>query len=424
MSAAIALGMLVVSSAAREKLDGIVAVVGDSVILESEVRAYAYMKARAESDTLDSASVARSAPRLVDELIDGKVLLVHAEKDTNIAISPLEVDRQLDARIQFILQQNRIDMDQFATLLEQEQGISLNKFRQELRGQIRQELIKQRVQQMYVSNVGLTRSEVTEFYEQYKDSIPPAGESVLLSVLRVRVKPSAEVRQKAFEKISTIKQRLDNGEDFAKLAEKFSDGPNAAAGGDLGIVEKGTLSELAFEQRLFQLEPGEISEPFETRLGFHVVHVTSRKGQTVEARQIMVRVAPPEEEKERVALLLDSLAKSVESSDQFAAAVRKHSTDQLTRSRGGQLRWKETSQLSQGVRQAIQGLPEGEISSVVRNGNELSIYRVDDRTETRRLTLEDDYSELEALARRISSQQKLIELVKKWRKETYVDIRL
>ncbi|MBD3315224.1 MAG: hypothetical protein GF344_05515, partial [Chitinivibrionales bacterium] len=132
-----ALAAAAVTHGAQKKVDGIAAIVGDSVILESELQAYAYLKASQTGDTLNEEIFSERAPELLDELIDGKVLLVNAERDTNITVNDGEIDRGVDNRIMQILQQYRLTKSEFEARLEEEQGISLAKFRNQLRGQIR-----------------------------------------------------------------------------------------------------------------------------------------------------------------------------------------------------------------------------------------------------------------------------------------------
>jgi peptidyl-prolyl cis-trans isomerase SurA len=407
-----------------ERIEGVAAVVGDSIILDSELRAYAFMKASQSGDTLTQEGFARQAPVLLDELIDGKVLLVHAERDTNITVSPREIDRAVDMRIAQMLQQYRLSEEQLAERLRQEQNMSMTKFRSQLRNQVRQEIIKQKVQQLYVSEERVGKSEVEAFYREYRDSLPAAGESVRLSMVRIGIKPSSSVRQDAFDRITSIKERLDNGEDFAELAKSFSEGPNAQAGGDIGFISKGSLGELAFEEKAFSLSPGEVSEPFETRLGFHIVKVVARKDHQIHVKQIFIRVAPSEEEVARVTALLDSVWTHAATREDFVDAVKKYSTDALSRSRDGRLKWQPVNALPSAIRRAIDTLEVGQITTPLREEDAVAIYRVDERVDNRRLTLEDDWNDIEAIARRIVAQQQLVDLVKKWREETFVDVRL
>lgn len=416
--------LLILPSFSLEKIDGIAAVVGDSAILYSELEAYIHLKISQMGTEPDSLEMNIIRNQSLDELVDGKVLLVNAEKDTNISLGNYEVEMELNDRINMILRQNNISIDAFDEMLQSQQGITLIKFKTELRKQIRNELIKQKVQQLYVIPEQVTKKDVETFFRIYKDSLPVAGKSVLLSMIRVDCKASDSIRQVAFSKISAIKERLDKGEDFSSLAKQYSEGPNAAYGGDLGFISKGTLTELTFEEKAFSIDVGDISEPFETRLGFHIITVLAKKEQMVHIQQIFIQVKPPEEVVYRAVSLLDSVKKDSRTKEDFIKAVKLFSVDDVSKSRNGQLKWQLVSGLDPRIKQQVDSLEIGDLSSPIKTESGVSIFRVDDMKENRPLSLEEDWNEIAEIAQRINSQKKLHDLVKKWRQNTYIDIRL
>jgi parvulin-like peptidyl-prolyl isomerase len=408
-----------------QHLDGIAAVVSDSIILFSEVEAYAYLKGQQmRIQDPDPEQMERLRNEALEELIDGKVLLVQAERDTNITVSISEVQAGVENRIEMMLRQNRITQEQLEQVLREQQGISLTKFKSELRTQIRQELMKQKVQQLYASPSTITKKEIRDFYNEYKDSLPAAGESIRLSKITMRCDPSTQIRQKAYDRIKAIKGKLDNGADFTETAKQFSEGPNAENGGDLGFISKGTLGLLEFEEKVFSMDVGQISEPFETRLGFHVVTVEEKKNGRSHVRQILVEVSPDEACYSKARTSLDSVKTSSTSQKEFAQAARSLSDDPVSRRLGGKMKWKTVATLSPSTAKAVTGLEVGDISSIVQEGNALTIYRVDDKKESRPLTLEEDWNEIAQIAQRVLAQQKLRDLVKKWRQETFIKINL
>jgi peptidyl-prolyl cis-trans isomerase SurA len=413
------------ASTAMQKIDGIAAFVGDSIILTSELDAYILMKTGGVADSSnDSLVMTMLRHQSLDELIDGKVLLVRAAKDTNVIVTENEIDAELNSRIQMIMRQNNLTPGEFESVLLNQQGISLAKFKTEVRKQIRQELLKQKIQQLYVSSGNVSRGEVEQFFAQYKDSLPPAGKSVLLSSIQIKVTASDKIRQDAYARIKAIKERIDNGEDFSEAAKQFSDGPDAAIGGDLGFISKGSLSELVFEEKAFSMQPGGISDIFETRLGFHFITVIAKKDNMVHVKQIFVPVSAPEDQITRTKTMLDSIRIATKSAQDFSAAVRSFSTDEISKSRDGALGWQELASLEPFIVSAIDPVATGKISNVVQKDNILYLFRLDDRKDSRPLSLEEDWAELSTIAQRINSQKKLIALVSKWRQETFIDIRL
>jgi peptidyl-prolyl cis-trans isomerase SurA len=306
----------------------------------------------------------------------------------------------------------------------QSQGMTLHKFKSQLRKGLREQLLKQKVQQMQIASYRPGKADVARFYQEYRDSLPTMGESYRVSQLTISIEPSDSVRQSAFDRITKIRTRIDNGEDFEELAKQYSEGPNASQGGNLGFIAKGTLSLLRFEEKIFSLQVGEISEPFESRLGWHIVEVLARKDQKVSARQIFISVAPSEEARLQVKATLDSLRSTISTPGQFAEAVRALSTDNQTRSRGGDIGWITRYRLQQTYDEFLDTIATGTISTPIPQQNSWQLLYLSDKNEDRALTLEDDYPLLEEKTREIYAQKKLIDLVAKWRKETYIDIRL
>jgi peptidyl-prolyl cis-trans isomerase SurA len=413
------------SSYALDRLDGVVAVVGDSVILSSELDAYVMMRSTAGGASApDSASLPGLRKQYLQELVDGKVLIVHAARDTTIVVSNDEIEQALSGHIQQILSQNHITADVLEKELKDKYGMGLSKFRAQLRTQFREQLVKQKVQQQYVSAVQVSRNDVEAFFAQYKDSLPTIGESVLLYKIVMQLKPADSLRQTAYAKIMTIKRRLDNGEEFASLAKQYSEDPSAENGGDLGFISKGTLNELRFEEMVFSLNVGQVSDVFESRLGFHIAIAVARKDQEVHVRQIFVAVSPPQASIDRAMAQLDSVRIHAVSQADFAGAVKRFSTDNQTKAKGGRVGWVPVFSLPDPVRAAIDSLKPGQMSAPIRDGNEFELLRIEDRVQNRALTLSDDYDLLAAKTKEIVAQKKLFDLVKKWRRDVYIDIRL
>lgn len=423
-SSLLAIALCTLSLSAAERLDGIIAIVGDSVILSSELEAFTFLQINQLGLQPDSLEMNILRYKLLNELIEGKVLLVHAEKDTNITVSSDELEGELNDRIKMILNQNRITLQEFEKLLEEEQGVTLSKFKKEIRQQIRQELLKRKVQQFYIASETVSRSDIEKFYHDFKDTLPAYGESILLSKITISLTPSDEVRQKAYAKITSLKEKLDNGEDFAEVAKQHSEGPNASYGGDLGYISKGTLNELTFEEKIFSLKPGETSEPFETRLGFHIINVLDRKDQKVHVRQLFVNITPPEKEIQTIIALFDSIKAECRSKECFVAAVEKYSKDEASKARKGQLPWQALVELDTKIKESFDTLAAGTIGSSVRNENSISLYRIEEIKESRKLTLTEDWNKISQIAQQFYSQKRLIELVDRWQKELFIDIRL
>ncbi|MBN1982616.1 MAG: peptidylprolyl isomerase [Chitinivibrionales bacterium] len=409
------------TAADNQQLDEIVAIVGDSIILNSELEAFCSLKISQLGHEPDSLEKDIIRYRSLEELIDGKVLIVHAEKDTTISVTNQQIEAELNNRVSYILQQNRLSPEEFETILKKEQNLTLLQFKRRIRQQIRQELLKQKVQQNYIASMRMSRSDVEKFFSQYKDSLPRLGESILLSVISMQPSTSNELREEAFSKISAIKQLLNNGEDFAASAKKYSHDPNASNGGDLGFISKGDVSELLFEEKVFSLKTGQISDPFETRLGFHIVQAMERKDNKVHVRQIFISIKPSTEQIQSITSLLDSIKNNCTTRQDFLAAVQKFSADPISRSRNGQLHWQTVSSLDPAIKSSFSSVTIGALSTPIQQQKEISLYRIDSLVSNRSYTLADDWNEIEQIAQQVFSQKKLMEVVTSWRKKIYIE---
>ncbi len=407
-----------------QHLDGISAVVGDSIILQSEVSSFVAMRAAQSGSPKPDALEARLLRKqAIQDIVDSKIMLVHAESDTNINLSTGDLEKDVDTRLNYILSSNHLTMSQLDSVLQKDQGMNLARFRKEIREQARQESLKQKVIQQYVEPTPLARSEVEAFFAQYKDSMPPAGASIRLSVITLTNSSGDSIRECAWAKISKAKTELDEGADFAATAKKYSEDPTAAGGGDLGFIAKGSLGDIRLEEEMFSQKPGKYSDPFETKTGFHIVKSEERREQMVHARQIFVSTAPPETTFSVAIARLDSIKKSCADSTSFVAAAKKFSTDAATRSRGGKMHWLTSATVPAEVHSAFDTLVVGQISKPVRSDRKISIYRIDAIVDNRPLTIEDDYGNIAQMAQNIDSQKRLTKLIERWRKETFVEIR-
>lgn len=419
----LAVGVLSFSASAMVHLDGVAAVVGDEVILLSEVEAYILMRLNDGQTKPDTAMSDATRRQYLQELIDGKVLLVHAKEDTTISIKDDEVEQALQNHLEQLRVQNNLSAEQFERELSRE-GLTLQKFKSQLRRGIREQLLKQRVQQTYVSRYQPSRQDVEQFYNQYRDSLPSMGISYRIRQLTITTEPTDSMRQAAYERINTIRTKLTNGEDFTELAKKYSEGPDAENGGMLGFIGKGTLSELSFEEKAFATPIGEYSEPFLSSLGWHIVKVLSKKNQQVEVQQIFIAIEPSKNLEAQASARMDSIRTAVKAPADFIAAIRALSTDKRTRDRDGDIGWITEYTLKSKYPEAFADFQVGSLSAPVPISGGfimLMIYAVDP---DRKLNLVDDWDILFEKTRDIYAQKKLQEMVQKWRTETLVDIRL
>jgi peptidyl-prolyl cis-trans isomerase SurA len=417
--------VLVFCTAARPAhlLDGVAAVVGDDIVLLSELEAYSLMRMNEMRIRPDSINAEKLRLEFLDEIIEGKVLLEYARKDSTIRVSPQEVEAALGEHIGRLMKANNLTQAELERELTA-QGMTMSRFKTQLRRSIQDQLLRRNVQQLYMADVRVTKHDVEEFYREYRDSLPTLGESWRLLRLVIKVPTPDSVRQTAYAKIKRIKTRLDNGESFEEVAKLFSEDPSAQSGGDMGFISKGSLDELAFEEAAFALQPGQVSDLVQTRFGYHVIKAIARKDQRVHIKQIFVAVSPPADVEQAVSARLDSIRAACSSREDFERAVEAFSTDARTKARKGDAGWFASLQIPDAQKEAFETFALGAVSRPFREGDTYVLMYAAERVDDRPLSVDNDYDMLAEKARDVLSQKKLIELVERWRDKLYIDVRI
>jgi peptidyl-prolyl cis-trans isomerase SurA len=274
-----------------------------------------------------------------------------------------------------------------------------------------------------LSRVSVSTKEVKDFYQTYKDSIPDQPQSVKLSHILLEIKSSQNTLDSLKKRAETVLGLAKKGEDFSTLALKYSDDPSGQEGGDLGFFKKGEMIE-KFEKVAFALNPGEISDLVETELGYHIIKVEEKKDDEVHARHILILIRPSKEDTIRVKTFADSLYQRILRGEDFGELAKEYSSDEDSRKMGGELGWFPVEQMDPEFKEAVKDLKVGEISRPSPSQFGIHIFKILDRKEQRKLTLEDDWDVIKEMARRKKTNQEVAKWVEKMRQETYVEIRL
>lgn len=159
-----------------------------------------------------------------------------------------------------------------------------------VKDQIRREMaVNLLIDKNVISKIDIPDEEIREFYEKYPD-FSREPESVRASHILIKVAPDADKAKKteAKKKIKAIQKKIKKGENFAKLAEKFSEGPSSTRGGDLDYFRRGQMVK-PFDEVAFSLKPGEVSNIVETRFGYHLIKLVDKKS---EGRLAFEKVKP------------------------------------------------------------------------------------------------------------------------------------
>ena len=319
-----------------QKIDGVAAVVGDRVVLMSDVNqslamAVFQQKLDPRKDGLKIQSLKND---IINTIVNRKVVLIMAELDS-VEVDDKEVDRTLQQQVDNIIQQAGGEEAAEAAL-----GQPLRVFKREYWYDVKDMLITQKYQRTLMSKVGVNRGDVESFFNSYKDSIPIFPTTAKIRHLLIDVEPGGEQIKKTTDLLKEIRMKILNKENtFAEMALKYSQDPSAKqAGGSLGFLKRGTLV-TEFESVAFNLKPGEISEPVKTDFGYHIIETEEIRGDKINVRHILITPPTTEADESKAYKKAQALKDSSLTLKTFIENVKKHSKDEETRESGGNLGW-------------------------------------------------------------------------------------
>lgn len=409
----------VFASAQPQTVDGVAAIVGGDVILKSDIDE--------QYDVFNRQNFGKpvSYCEVFEELLFQKLLIHHAAIDS-ISIGEEEVEANMDRRIQQLIMQMG-DQKKLEDFYEK----SVVEIKEDMRTLIKEQLTAQRMQMTVVEGIEVTPSEVREYYENLPaDSIPLISAEVELSQIVKFPELSDEAEQEVIAKLKELKGRIENGTSFSSMAILYSEDPGSnKKGGEYQGIQRGVFVK-EFEAVAFNLRKGEISDPFKTEFGYHIVQLLEKRGEELDLRHILIKPKLTQENLQEAKNFLDSVSVAIANGEMtFEEASRRFSDDEQTRFNGGQMsnfqsgnNKFELSQLDRGLFALISTLEDDEIS-------EASFYRTEDQREAFRIVrldanyephkanLDLDFTRIKGFA----LQQKQTKTVENWKNEKLAD---
>ena len=386
--------------AAQDLIDGVAAIVGDKMILKSDVLQLAQMNALQSGLDLTNNPelLSRYQENALNILLTQKIMIARAKVDSLDDIPSADVDQAVDQQIDNIMAQVGTE-SRFEEILKQ----SVRDFRSERWFDVRDQIIAERYQAERIKHVSITRDEVDEFYHTYRDSLPPMETRLELTQIIIPIHPGETAEQQAHDKITHVAQSLAQGEDFSDLARQYSDDPaSSVLGGDLGYVRRGEFVR-EFEETAFRLDEGEISEIIKSVFGYHIIQLINKQGEKINVRHILINIKPTELDREtsldRIREHYFLLSENPSLFDSLITTImtgNDSEPDEL-----GYIGWVTPAQLpSESYRTALFGLRSDEISPPFETPDGFHILKVLRYQEGGEPTLDDFYPQIEALALR------------------------
>lgn len=324
------------SQSSSKKLDQIVAIVNDHIVLKSDVdqQVQQYMMQMRQQQNQQVSFGEDIWYSVLQNTIDRYVMLDQAKRDS-VTISDEMVDSQINQRIKAYVKQVGSEK-----ALEDRMGKSIVQIRADLREDYREQMIVQRFQQQKRQEIQITRPEVVNYFENIpSDSLPTIPEQVAVSQIVAVPPPRQDARKAARELAEQLRDSVVNhGKTIEEMARKYSDGPSASNGGKLPMMPLNDLV-AEYSAAASALKPGEISQVVETSFGFHVIRLNKRQGDQIDTNHILIEVDKESYNDQEAINKLKAIKDTVQTNKgiSFAEMARKHSEDPNTAPQGGRV---------------------------------------------------------------------------------------
>ena len=308
-------------------VDKIIAKVDNYIVLKSE-HELAYQSYLAEGNPASE----EARCEILNRLIMNKLMVAKAEIDS-VLVTDVEVDANTEQRMQMILQSTNNSPEQ----LEKVYGKTLEQIKVELRDQIREQLLAREMTSRITKDINVTPAEIRRFFSKIpSDSLPFYSSDVEVGQIVRIAKVSNSQKEETKRKLTDLRERILAGENFNELAVKNSEDPSAQYnGGEMGYVGRGAMVP-QYEAMAFKIKVGEISQPFESPFGFHILQLLDRRGNEYNSRHILISAVPSQKDIENAEKYLDSLRLQImEDSIKFEQAAQQYSDDAATKGMGG-----------------------------------------------------------------------------------------
>lgn len=410
----------------RQMVDGIVAVVGQTIIKNYDLE-QAYAQVRLHQG-VDNAYNERC--NLLESMLINKLML-HKGLIDSVEVTDDQVESQVDYYLKMAVAQAG-GKDKLREVFH----YSYDELHDQYFDIIHDRMVSQRVEQQLTENVKVTPAEVAQYFASYNvDSLPEVETQYEVSEIVITPTISEAERDRVRGELAELRERILKGDKFSMLAGLYSEDPGSASkGGELGLTPRGRWVP-EFEAAAFALKPGDVSPIVETQFGFHILQLIERRGNMVNVRHILIQPKTSSEDLLRARITLDSVAQEIRQGNiTFADAAKKYS-DGVSKNQGGTISNPTTgnnrfdkatfSQLYPGI--GIVAMDEGEVSNATPfttedAKNAYCIIRLNKKYPAHKLNMKDDYDRIYQAALQSAQMKKIVEWCNKMVRTTYIRI--
>lgn len=388
---------------AQNSIDGVEAIVGDKIVLFSEVESQVLQMLSQPQQIGFNKNELRC--QVMEEMMFQKLLANQAEVDS-LEVSDDEVNSAIEQRINYFV-------SQIGSIRKTEQYFNkpIEEIREEFFDIIKDQILAQRMESSVTSSIKTTPSDVRKFFNSIPvDSLPIFPAQIEMSQIVLFPEVTKYEKDRLEKQLLEFKKRVEDGGDFSFLASLYSeDEGSAKEGGDLGYVTKGKLVP-EFESVAFRLQKGEISNPVKTKYGYHLIQAVDRKGEQFKIRHILLKPNFRLSDYEKAKTKLDSIKNLILiDSLTFDQAALMFSQGQ-SKNNGGVIINIQTGsssflldELDSETSLTINDLSSGDISKSMNFTNfdqrkGCRIVKVDKLTTSHKANLQEDYDRIQAVA--------------------------
>jgi peptidyl-prolyl cis-trans isomerase SurA len=410
----------------RQKIDGIVATVGDYIILDSDIDK-SYLEISSQGGSIKDITRCQMLGKLLEDK-----LYAHQAIQDSVKVTDSEVKGMLEDRVSYMVGQ----IGSMEKVINYYNKSSEEEFRSYFFDILKEQKLTSEMQKKIIGEVEITPEEVRNFFKTIpKEELPLFGAEMEVAQIVVTPKVSDAEKQKVIDKLNQFKKEIKEGSSFATKAVLYSQDPGSRSNGGFYKMNRKTAFIKEFKDVAFSLSEGEISEPFETDFGFHIIYIEKIKGQELELRHILLTPTVTEdvlnEAKEKITLI----RKRVEDKElTFEEAARKFSDEKETRANGGVLINPKTqdtrfelTKMDPSLYGQVSSLKDSDVSQPIIDVDEqgrksYKLITVTNRINEHTADYATDYIKIKELA----LKEKQIRAIGKWFdekiKETYIKI--
>jgi peptidyl-prolyl cis-trans isomerase SurA len=409
----------------KQKVDGIIATVGDFIILDSDID-----KAFLEITSQGNSAKDISRCQMLGKLLEDK-LYAHQAIQDSIVVTDAEIKSMVEERIGYMKDQ----IGSIEKIVEYYKKKNEEDFRSYFFDVLKEGKLTSEMQKKITDDIEITPEEVRNFFKKIPETERPLlGAEMEVSQIVVTPKVSDADKQKVIDKLKEFKKEVQEGGSFATKAVLYSQDPGSKSNGGYYKMNRKTPFVKEFKDVAFSLAEGEISEPFETDFGYHIIYIEKVKGQELELRHILLTPAVTQDAVKAAKEKITEIKANIEAKKiTFAEAARTLSDEKETRANGGVLINPKTqdtrfelTKMDPSLYNLVSNLKEGDVTSPTledeQGKKKFKIITVTNRIEEHVADYAKDYLKIKDLA----LKEKQIKAISKWFeekiKDTYIKI--